>query len=373
MVELCRSSFSDIIDKLKADLAYFKDNFWNKDMFEVIHKPTSNKPHPRTGHGASMPKLLDIPSGSPGTTTLRGNPPQMTPVPPPRTTPAPPPRQTPVPSPRSTPTGPLGNAPVPPPWPVPWPRMTTSSRNQPWPQPQPQPQPTPEPKPDGGWTWWTPSPNPPPSNNMVPNNRVKSEHGHTSGKRKGQTKSTGKPPMCLRCGRNSHTKYYCKDHKVSCRHCKSQTHASHCCAFIPKATSTSNGETSDTASTNGWSQWTHLPGSPCKQKKKPKNQERQKGEHTQKPQAQQNDNGAHTVPHQVNRNTQLPPQGQQQYFYPLPHNRYPSMVRLWSSKTPALLLHSDRWLNCISNTSRQAKLRLKLLRTLPVPHHSCPQ
>ena len=61
---------------------------------------------------------------------------------------------------------------------------------------------------------------------MVPNNRVKSEQGHTSGKSKGQTKSMGKPPMCLRCGRNSHTKYYCKDCKVSCRHCKSQMHAS---------------------------------------------------------------------------------------------------------------------------------------------------
>ena len=72
-----------------------------------------------------------------------------------------------------------------------------------------------------------------------------------SAKEKGQTKSMGKPPMCLRCGRNSHTKYYCKDCKVSCRHCKSQTHASHCCAFIPRATSTSNGETSDTASTDG--------------------------------------------------------------------------------------------------------------------------
>ena len=56
-----------------------------------------------------------------------------------------------------------------------------------------------------------------------------------------------------------------------------------------------------------------------------------------------------------------------------PHNRYPSMVRLWSSRTPALLLHSDRWLDYISNTSRQAKLRLKLSRTLPVPHHSHPQ
>ena len=56
MVELCRSSFSDIIDKLKADLAYFKDDFQNKEMFEVIHKPMSNKPHPRTGHGASTTK-----------------------------------------------------------------------------------------------------------------------------------------------------------------------------------------------------------------------------------------------------------------------------------------------------------------------------
>ena len=75
MVELCRSSFSDIINKLKADLTYFKDDSWNKDMFEVIHKPSSNKSHPRTGHGASTPKPRYIPSGSPGTTTLRGNPP----------------------------------------------------------------------------------------------------------------------------------------------------------------------------------------------------------------------------------------------------------------------------------------------------------
>ena len=72
-------------------------------MFEVIHKPPSNKSHPRTGHGASTPKPQDIPSGSPGTTTLRGNPPRVTPVPSLRTTPAPPPRQSPVPSPRSTP------------------------------------------------------------------------------------------------------------------------------------------------------------------------------------------------------------------------------------------------------------------------------
>ena len=131
MVEFCRSSFSDIINKLMADLAYFKDDFQNKDIFEVMHKPSSNKSHPGTGHRASTPKLWDIPSGSPGTTTPRGNPPQATPVPSPRITPAPPPRQTPVPSPRSTPTGPLGNAPVLPPQPVPRPRMATSSQNQP--------------------------------------------------------------------------------------------------------------------------------------------------------------------------------------------------------------------------------------------------
>ena len=82
VVELCRSSFSDIINKPKAVLAYFKDDFKNKDMFEVIHKPMSNKFYPGTGHKASMPKLLDIPLGSPGTTTLNGNPPQVTPVPP---------------------------------------------------------------------------------------------------------------------------------------------------------------------------------------------------------------------------------------------------------------------------------------------------
>ena len=69
-VELCRSFFSDIIDKLKADLAYFKDDFQNKDMFKVIHKPMGNKPHPGMGHGASTPNPLDIPSGSSGTTTL---------------------------------------------------------------------------------------------------------------------------------------------------------------------------------------------------------------------------------------------------------------------------------------------------------------
>ena len=56
-----------------------------------------------------------------------------------------------------------------------------------------------------------------------------------------------------------------------------------------------------------------------------------------------------------------------------PHNKYLSTVRLWSSRTLAWPLHSDRCLNYISNTLRQAKLRQKLLRTSPVPHPSCPQ
>ena len=91
-------------------------------MFEVIHRPTGNKPHPGMGHGASTPNPLDISSGSPGTTTLRGNPLWVTPVPSPRTTLVPPPRQTPVPSSRLTPTGSLRNTPVPSLWPVPLPR-----------------------------------------------------------------------------------------------------------------------------------------------------------------------------------------------------------------------------------------------------------
>ena len=54
--------------------------------------------------------------------------------------------------------------------------------------------------------------------------------------------------MCLRYGKNSHTKSYCKTCRVHRIHCKSQTHAFHCCAFIPGAFSTINNETSDTAS-----------------------------------------------------------------------------------------------------------------------------
>ena len=107
-------SFSDFIDKLKADLAYFKDDFWNNKMFKVIYRPTGNIPHPGTGCGASKPNPLHAPMGGPGSTTLRGNPPPWaTPVPFPRTTPAPPPRNTPVPPTRSTSTGSQRKTPVP--------------------------------------------------------------------------------------------------------------------------------------------------------------------------------------------------------------------------------------------------------------------
>ena len=124
-VELCRSSFEDIIDKLKANLAYFKDDFRNIDMFKAIPKPMGNTPCPRSGLGASTLSFLDASTGGPGSTTPRGNPPSSqhmprdqpsttprntlvppsrnTPVPLPRNTPVPPPRNTPLSSPRSTP------------------------------------------------------------------------------------------------------------------------------------------------------------------------------------------------------------------------------------------------------------------------------
>ena len=62
-VELCRASFSDIMDKLKADLVYFKDDFQNNEMFKVIHRPTNSTPNP-----------LDASMGGPGSTTPRENP-----------------------------------------------------------------------------------------------------------------------------------------------------------------------------------------------------------------------------------------------------------------------------------------------------------
>ena len=78
-VELCRASFPDIIDNLKADLMYFKDDFQNKDIFKVITRPASNKPHPESGNGTSIPNLLDASMGGPGSTTPRGNSPHELP------------------------------------------------------------------------------------------------------------------------------------------------------------------------------------------------------------------------------------------------------------------------------------------------------
>ena len=37
-VELCRSSFTDIMDKIKDDLVYFKDDFQNEEMFKAISR-----------------------------------------------------------------------------------------------------------------------------------------------------------------------------------------------------------------------------------------------------------------------------------------------------------------------------------------------
>ena len=87
MVELCRSSFTDIIDKLKADLAYFKDDFQNADMLKATPRPTGNKRRPGPGHEASTPNPLETSMGCSGSTTARRNPPPwVTPVPSPRTT-----------------------------------------------------------------------------------------------------------------------------------------------------------------------------------------------------------------------------------------------------------------------------------------------
>ena len=73
---------------------------------------------------------------------------------------------------------------------------------------------------------------------------------------------------------------------------------------------------------------------PHKQKKKSKNQERKKKEHTQKSQAQQNETSDHTAPHQSNRNTQPPPQGQQQYFYSLPPQQVPQHGQIVVQQDP---------------------------------------
>ena len=95
-VELSRPSFSDIIDNLKADLMYFKDDIWNEEMFKVITRPANNKPCPGPGNGTSTLNLLDASMGGPGSTTPSGNPPPWaTPVQSPRTTTVPPQGNTP--------------------------------------------------------------------------------------------------------------------------------------------------------------------------------------------------------------------------------------------------------------------------------------
>ena len=209
---------------------------------------------------------------------------------------------------------------------------------------------------------------------MVPNNGVKSEHRHTSGKGKGQTNNTSKTPMCLRCGRNSHTKYYCKDHKVSCRHCKSQMH-------MPPIAVHSSQEPHQPqmvrhltllALTDEASKHTHQI-CPTSRKRSPRTRRDKRGNIHRNPRPSKMTT---VLTQHHTRQTEIHShhhKGNNSISTHCPHNKYLSMVRLWSSRTPALPLHSDRWLNYISNTLRQAKLRLKLLRTLPVPHPSHPQ
>ena len=145
-IELCRESFSDILDKLTANLSYFKDDLRNSSMFEAI-------PKPRPGLGSSMPNFSSISTGGLGIIMPLGQPlassiprptplPRGTPVPLPRNTPIPTPRNTPIPTPRSSPVPPPMGTPVLPPRLVPLPRkagpitpMGQKPKPIPWPQP----------------------------------------------------------------------------------------------------------------------------------------------------------------------------------------------------------------------------------------------
>ena len=186
--------------------------------------------------------------------------------------------------------------------------------------------------------------------------------------------------MSLRCGQNNHTKKYCKKRRVHCSHCKSQKHASHCCAFIPKATSTSHGETSDTASNSGTSsskrsQQSYLPTLPHKTKnksRKNKQQQHQAPDSQQQQQQQQqhaNPRGAPPAPQPNGGQAQLPPafqqQGQQQQYPSPPLGRYtypPSLpqqthynAQAQQILTSKILLQQPpygKWHSSINSTSR---------------------
>ena len=151
---------------------------------------------------------------------------------------------------------------------------------------------------------------------MVPSNRVKSEQGHTSDKGKGQTKSMDKAPMCLRCGRNSHTKYYCRDHKSFLQTLQEPDACLSllCISFLKPHLPQMVRHPTLLAPADKASK--HTCQVPPTSRRSPRTRRGKKREHTQKSKAQQNDSGACTAPHQVNRNAQPPPQGQQQHFYP---------------------------------------------------------
>ena len=147
--------------------------------------------------------------------------------------------------------------------------------------------------------------------------------------------------MCLRCGRNSHTKFYYKDHKVSCTLARARS--------MPPIAVHSSQEPHQPqmvrsptllALTDEASEHTHQIHF-CRQKKKKKsrNQERQKREHAQQPLPQQNDTGRshsttpggqkiHSHPHKGNNSIST------HHPHHL-HNKYLSMVRLWCSNYPS--------------------------------------
>ena len=76
-VELCRASFSDIMDKLKSDLPYFKDDFWNSEMFKVIPQTYKWHTSPRNGTWSQHTQSIGCIYGRPWIYHSKGKPTTM--------------------------------------------------------------------------------------------------------------------------------------------------------------------------------------------------------------------------------------------------------------------------------------------------------
>ena len=150
------------------------------------------------------------------------------------------------------------------------PQPTTGSAPVPLPTNATPPRPAPVPNTEDQKNQQTPSQNLPSWGQAIPLSTKKSENIEVDGLENGMPNETGQPLMCLRCGGSDHYRNYCKAKMVYCKHCKTQKHVSHCCAFIPKATSTSNGGTLDTGSNSSKQTWQNPSPNPPHKQKKPK-------------------------------------------------------------------------------------------------------